>query len=194
MEGRALASASAEADTAVGNAKKPAAMRAFSLQLVGRNSDSVFRLFNCLSAQYTDAIAPYVLICPTGCFAIPVSSPSRKNIPVLPLPKSLLYPLPFRPAEGVSRSLRTRGGMRWTRQRQARSIIARTHGAVSAFAEVSADCHKARRSLWRRSRGTVSPTLSGPERASVARTSETTSRFSNFRGPRISLHSCGLPL
>jgi hypothetical protein len=31
------------------------------LQLVGRNSDSVFRQSNRLSAQYADAIAPYVL-------------------------------------------------------------------------------------------------------------------------------------
>src|ERR1700676_757425 len=40
------------------------------------------------------------LICPTGCSAPPVSSPSRKNIPLLSLPKSLLYPPPFRPTEG----------------------------------------------------------------------------------------------
>src|ERR1700736_5563500 len=40
------------------------------------------------------------LICPSGCSATPVSSPSRKNIPVLSLPKSLLYPPPFRPTEG----------------------------------------------------------------------------------------------
>src|SRR5260370_23816825 len=43
--------------------------------------------------------APF-LICPSGCSATPVSSPSRKNIPVLSLPKSLLYPPPFRPTEG----------------------------------------------------------------------------------------------
>jgi hypothetical protein len=40
------------------------------------------------------------LICPTGKSPISLSSPSRKNISVFTIPKSLLYPLPFRPTEG----------------------------------------------------------------------------------------------
>ena len=43
---------------------------------------------------------PTPLICSTGCSAIFVSSPSRKNISVLTIPKSLLYPPPFRLTEG----------------------------------------------------------------------------------------------
>jgi hypothetical protein len=40
------------------------------------------------------------LICPTGCSAIFVSSPFCKNISVFTIPKSPLYPVPFRPTEG----------------------------------------------------------------------------------------------
>jgi hypothetical protein len=40
------------------------------------------------------------LICPTGCSAIAVSSPFRKNIPVRALPKSLLHLQPSHPSEG----------------------------------------------------------------------------------------------
>jgi hypothetical protein len=40
------------------------------------------------------------LICPSGGFANRVSSPFRKNIPVLSAPKSLLNPPPSDPTEG----------------------------------------------------------------------------------------------
>jgi hypothetical protein len=60
---------------------------------------------------------------------------------------------------GVSRSSRTREGMRWTRQRrragysQGESLVSdrparRTNGAKSAFAKASADGYQARRNLW----------------------------------------------
>jgi hypothetical protein len=41
-----------------------------------------------------------VPICPTGCFAISVSSPNCKNIFLLACPKSNLEPAPSRPTEG----------------------------------------------------------------------------------------------
>src|SRR5258708_22910981 len=67
-----------------------------------------------------------------------------------------LHDLPSRPTEGRWPSSLTRGGMRWTRRRQACDVIAsaaqrvRTNGAVSAFAGVSADGYQARRRLRRR--------------------------------------------
>jgi hypothetical protein len=41
-----------------------------------------------------------VLMCPTGKSVTCLSSPFRKNIPLLILPKSNLYPSPSRPTEG----------------------------------------------------------------------------------------------
>jgi len=56
------------------------------------------------------------LICPTGWLVIRLSSPFRKNIPVLSRPKSLLYPPPSRPEEGRIAIVTDVGhGMRWTR-------------------------------------------------------------------------------
>ena len=46
------------------------------------------------------SLRPAPLICPAGCSASPMSSPFRKNNPVLPLPKSLLYPPPSHSTEG----------------------------------------------------------------------------------------------
>src|ERR1035437_5474351 len=68
-------------------------------------------------------VRPCQLICPTGCSAIGVSSPFRKNIPVLSIPKSLLYPSPFRPSGGAYRDRHGRGaecGGRRRRQRRER--------------------------------------------------------------------------
>ena len=66
-----------------------------------------------------------VVICPSGGLLTGVSSPLCKNISLHPSGKSSLQiraiPLHKR---GVSRSSRTRGGMRWTRQRFARDGIA----------------------------------------------------------------------
>jgi hypothetical protein len=65
------------------------------------------------------------LICPSGKSAgrwwFALSSPPCKNISVFPKPKSgymICHPPHLR---GVSRSSRTRGWMRWTRQRRARN-------------------------------------------------------------------------
>src|SRR5216683_1454876 len=60
-------------------------------------------------------------ICPTGKSANLLSSPLCKNISVFTHPKSHLELFASRPTQrGVSRSSRTRDGMRWTRQRFAR--------------------------------------------------------------------------
>ena len=57
-----------------------------------------------------------VLTCLTGKSVRCLSSPIFKNIPVFAGPKSPLELPPSRPTRrGVSRSSRTRGGMRWTR-------------------------------------------------------------------------------
>jgi hypothetical protein len=65
-----------------------------------------------------------VLICPTGKSVNCLSSPICKNILVFARPKSNLYPSTSRPTEGRWPSPRTRGGMRWTRQRFARHVMA----------------------------------------------------------------------
>ena len=65
-----------------------------------------------------------VLICPTGKSVNCLSSPICKNILVFARPKSNLYPSTSRPTEGRWPSSRTRGGMRWTRQRFARHVMA----------------------------------------------------------------------
>ena len=54
------------------------------------------------------------LICSTGKSVNWLSSPLCKNILLFRRPKSLLYPRRLVPSRGVSRSSRTRGGMRWT--------------------------------------------------------------------------------
>jgi hypothetical protein len=60
------------------------------------------------------------VICPSGGLSTGVSSPISdfpKNISVFTHPKSSLELTSSSPQRGVSRSSRTRGGMRWTRQR-----------------------------------------------------------------------------
>src|SRR5216683_6299853 len=65
------------------------------------------------------------LICPTGTLRKILSSPLCKNISLHPSGKSSLQIRAIPPHKrGVSRSSRTRGGMRWTRQRFARDGIA----------------------------------------------------------------------
>src|SRR5882757_8604107 len=64
------------------------------------------------------------LICPTGYLAMWLSSPVCKNVPVSVHPKSHLELFASHPTEGPWPSSRTRGGMRWTRQRFAREAIA----------------------------------------------------------------------
>jgi hypothetical protein len=55
--------------------------------------------------------------CLTGKSPVGLSSPVGKNISVCARPKSHPYVMPSRPDQrGVSRSSRTRGGMRWTWQ------------------------------------------------------------------------------
>jgi hypothetical protein len=65
------------------------------------------------------------VICPSGSLLTGVSSPLCKNISLHPSGKSSLQIRAIPPHErGVSRSSRTRGGMRWTRQRFACDGIA----------------------------------------------------------------------
>src|SRR6202163_4843192 len=68
-----------------------------------------------------------VVICPSGGFLTGLSSlisDFPNNISVPTHPKSRLELFASHPTRGVSRSSRTRGGMRWTRQRLAREVIA----------------------------------------------------------------------
>jgi hypothetical protein len=52
------------------------------------------------------------------------SSRSRKNIPLLARPKSVLELFPSQPTRGAYHDRHeTRGGVRWTRQRQARNVM-----------------------------------------------------------------------
>jgi hypothetical protein len=65
------------------------------------------------------------VICPSGSLLTGVSSPVCKNISLHPSGKSSLQIRAIPPHQrGVSRSSRTRGGLRWTRQRFARDGIA----------------------------------------------------------------------
>jgi hypothetical protein len=64
------------------------------------------------------------LICPSGSLRNFVSSPLRKNILLFRKRKSAYIHPRLVPQRGVSRSSRTRGGMRWTRQRRACNGIA----------------------------------------------------------------------
>ena len=61
---------------------------------------------------------------PAGSIRFHLSSPICKNIPVPADPNQKYIPRRLVPQRGVSRSSRTRGGMRWTRQRWARDVIA----------------------------------------------------------------------
>jgi hypothetical protein len=75
------------------------------------------------------------VICPSGCFLNRVSSPLCKNISLHPSGKSSLQIRAMPPHKrGVSRSSRTRGGVRWTRQRQARNVM---QGGFSGIRERS---------------------------------------------------------
>jgi hypothetical protein len=76
-----------------------------------------------------------VVICPSGCFLNRVSIPLCKNISLHPSGKSSLQIRAIPPHNrGVSRSSRTRGGVRWTRQRQARNVM---QGGFSGIRERS---------------------------------------------------------
>src|ERR1700730_10952764 len=74
------------------------------------------------------ALRGRVVICPSGGFLTGLSSlisDFPKNISIFTPPKSPLELLASRPTQrGVSRSSRTRDGVRWTRQRFARDGIA----------------------------------------------------------------------
>jgi hypothetical protein len=73
-------------------------------------------------ARPVGSVRSTVLICPTGCSAGWLSSPGCKNIYVPAGPKSLLYLPPSRPNQrGVGHRHERGGGMRWTRQRRART-------------------------------------------------------------------------
>jgi hypothetical protein len=50
--------------------------------------------------------------------------PFAKIFPFSPDPNQIYIAYRLVPQRGVSRSSRTRGGMRWTRQRQARNVMA----------------------------------------------------------------------
>jgi hypothetical protein len=85
-----------------------------------------------------------VVICPSGSF---VSSPLCKNISVSVHPKSHLELFASHPTEGRWPSSRTRGGMRWTRQRFARDGIAgRIERFVSDQQHADERCCSGRRS------------------------------------------------
>ena len=106
-----------------------------------------------------------VVICPSGCFLTGLSSlisDFPKNISVPTYPKSHLELSPSTPQRGVSRSSRTRGWMRWTRQRFARDGIAGRVGERPVSDQQHADerCCSVRRSRvvltprrWRQVRG-----------------------------------------
>ena len=93
--------------------------------------------------------------------------PHFQNLPIPTYPKSILelsHPVPQR---GVSRSSRTRGGMRWTRQRFARDGIA---GRVERLVS---DYQASGREMLQRtakSRGPDAPTLASSLRRHVGPT------------------------
>src|SRR5216683_1439122 len=105
------------------------------------------------------------LICPTGTLRKILSSPLCKNISLHPSGKSSLQIRAIPPHKrGVSRSSRTRGGMRWTRQRFARDGIAgQVERLVSGQQRADERCCSVRRSRvvltprrWRQVRGVKS--------------------------------------
>jgi hypothetical protein len=66
------------------------------------------------------------LICPSGCFVAPLSSPFRKNFLLSFRRKSPAYSLPSRPFGAFRHRHGRWAGMRWTRQRRARFGARRT--------------------------------------------------------------------
>ena len=99
------------------------------------------------------------VICPSGNF---VSSPLCKNISVFTHPKSLLELFASHPTRGAYRDRHgRRGGMRWTRQRFAREVMA---GRVERL--VSDQQHADERRLQRtaKSCGPDAPTLASSSR------------------------------
>ena len=115
------------------------------------------------------------VICPSGGLLKGVSIPLCKNISLHPSGKSSLQARAIPSHQrGVSRSSRTRGGMRWTRQRLARKGIA---GQVERF--VSDQQHADERRLQRtaKSCGPDAPTLASSLRMLCRpyRASDTTS-------------------
>jgi hypothetical protein len=106
------------------------------------------------------------LICPTGYLVIWLSSPDSKNSSLPALPKSILKLSPSRPTEGRFAIVTNVGsGMRWTRQRWARKVMAgrvdeaceRSNGALTD----GADCGRRSRVVltprrWRQGGGGAS--------------------------------------
>jgi hypothetical protein len=82
------------------------------------------------------------VICPSGAFSILLSSPLCKNISLHPSGKSSLQVRAIPPHQrGVSRSSRTRDGVRWTRQRFACDGIAgRVERSVSGHRRADERC------------------------------------------------------
>ncbi len=117
----------------------------------------------CTASGTREELALAAVICPSGSF---VSSPLCKNISLHPSGKSSLQIRAIPPHQrGVSRSSRTRGGMRWTRQRFARDGIAGRVGERPVSDQQRADerCCSVRRSRvvltprrWRQVRGVKS--------------------------------------
>jgi hypothetical protein len=109
-----------------------------------------------------------LLICPTGRLSIRVSIPLCKNISVFDIPKSHLELFASRPARGAYRDRHGRwDGMRWTRQRFAREVIA---GRVERL--VSDQQHADEECLLRtaKSCGPDAPTLASSSRRHVGPT------------------------
>ena len=122
--------------------------------------------FSPLAARVPSLYPP--VICPSGVVAIFLSIPLCKNISLHPSGKSSLQIRAVPPHyRGVSRSSRTRGGMRWTRQHFARDGIAgQVERLVSGQQRADERCCCVRRSRvvltprrWRQVRGCyVGPT------------------------------------
>jgi hypothetical protein len=106
------------------------------------------------------------LICPSGCFATPVSSAARKNIlpfrTQIPLFRNInQFYIPSIPShyEGRCATSTTRGGMRWTR----RVLLTR---APEAYGEGVWSRHRdAGVSSWRQLRGDGGQRARAPRRA-----------------------------
>src|ERR1035437_3372159 len=67
---------------------------------MGRGPHGSRRRKRLLTVRVAGKPGAAVLMCPTGKSVTCLSSPFRKNIPLLILPKSNLYPSPSRPTEG----------------------------------------------------------------------------------------------
>src|SRR5216684_1719133 len=108
------------------------------------------------------------VICPSGGLLTGVSSPLCKNISVSVPPKSHLELFASRPTQrGVSRSSRTRDGMRWTRQRFAREGIA---GRVERLVSDHRVCGREMLPRTAKSCGPDAPTLVSSSRSCVGPT------------------------